>query len=271
MIAPVALSALISEYDHVLLDLDGTVWIGDEPTPRAAEAVAALRGAGKRIAFVTNDASHSTEDYVRKLWSAGCQAAVEEVVTVGVAVTELLSARFAGGDAVVIGAPALWRHVSDAGLRIVNATDAVSRARVVVVASHEGFDYGQLRDATTAVLGGATLIGAARDQTYPQPDGPWPGSGAILAAVETAGGVRADVVVGKPEPSLFRIATERLGPGRALMVGDRLDSDVAGALAAGLDAALVLTGSTDRAAALAFGEPGPVAIAQTLAELVLGR
>ena len=96
-------SSLVSRYDHVLLDLDGCVWVGDEPTDGALEAVAALRAADKHLAFVTNDSQLSTEDYVRKLWRLGFQASLEEVVTVGGALQFLLAERFSGGAAVVIG------------------------------------------------------------------------------------------------------------------------------------------------------------------------
>jgi len=206
----VTLSALFSSYEHVLLDLDGCVWVGERATAGAPEAVLALRRAGKRVAFVTNDPRHATEELVRRLWAQGFQASVEEVVTVGGALQHLLAERFGGEPAVVIGSPAIHRHVSEAGLRIVNGTDMVGRASVVVVAGHDDFAFGELREATRALRAGATLVGAARDATYPMPDGPRPGSGSILAAVEVAGGTTAATVVGKPEPGLFHTALHRL-------------------------------------------------------------
>jgi HAD superfamily hydrolase (TIGR01450 family) len=261
------LSPLARRYDHLLLDLDGCLWVGDEPTPRAPEAVSALREAGKRLCFVTNDARHSTEDYVRKLWRLGFQASLEEVVTVGGALQHRLAVR-GGGSAFVIGAPAIHRHVSDAGLRIVNNSEFATRADVVVIAGHEGFDYAELLAATQAAIRGADLIAAGRDRTFPMPDGPWPGTGAIVAAVEYAAG-RTALSVGKPEAWLYRTAIDRLGDGRALVVGDRVDADLAGAAAAHLDAALVLTGASTRAEAQAAKDPAPVAVADTLADLVL--
>ena len=259
---------LVARYDHILLDLDGCVWVGDEATEGAVAAVAALRAAGKGIAFVTNDARQSGEDFVRKLWRLGFQASLEEVVTVGGALQHLLAERYEGASAMVIGSPAVHRHVLAAGLRIVNDTTFAGRADVVVVAGHEGFDYIELREATQATLRGAFLLGAGRDATFPMPDGPWPASGAILAAVETASGCRA-TTVGKPEAGIFRTALDRLGPGRALMVGDRVDADLQGARAAGLDAAIVLTGVSDREAAESAAAPGAVAIAERLETLVL--
>lgn len=262
------LTSLAARYDHILFDLDGCVWVGDEPSEGAVDAIAALRTAGKGVAFVTNDTQLSTEEYVRKLWRLGFKASLEEVVTVGGALQYVLAQRFGGGSAVVIGSAAVHGHVEAAGLRIVNATAFASRADVVVVAFHRGFDYAELREATQAVLRGAYLLGSNRDATFPMPDGLWPGSGSILAAVETATGCRGEIV-GKPEPVLVRTALDRLGPGRALMVGDRVDADLAAAHAAGIDGAIVLTGASDRTRAEAAVEPRPVAIAERLATLVL--
>ncbi|MEA2231513.1 MAG: glycerol-phosphatase [Solirubrobacteraceae bacterium] len=261
-------TSLVARYDHVLLDLDGCVWVGDEATPGAVDAVAALRAAGKHVAYVTNDTRLGGEDLVRKLWSLGFQASLEEVVTVGGALQFLLAEQFSGSTAVVIGSVAVHRHVEAAGLRILNATTFASRADVVVVAGHERFDYAELRDATQAGLRGAFLLGANRDATFPMADGPWPGSGAILAAVETACG-RSGVTVGKPEAALLQTALDRLGPGRALMVGDRVDADLGGAHAAGIDGAIVLTGMSDREQAEAASQPSAVGIAARLETLVL--
>jgi glycerol-1-phosphatase len=263
----VPLSPALQPYDHVLLDLDGCVWLGESPTPRAIEAVAALREARKGIAFVTNDGRHGDDDFVRKLWRLGFQASREEVVTVGGALQHVL-AESGHRTAFVVGSRAVHRHVADAGLRILNASDVPPRADVVVVAAHEAFDYGELRGAMRAIQRGAALVCAGRDPTFPMPDGPWPATGAIVAAIEAGTGARA-LSVGKPEPQLFLTALDRLGPGRGLVVGDRLDADAVGARAAGLDCAIVLTGATSAAEASA-ADPAPTLVAASLSELVLG-
>jgi HAD superfamily hydrolase (TIGR01450 family) len=264
----VALSPLAGSYDHLLLDLDGCVWVGEEATERATQAVAALREAGKGIAFVTNDGRHSAEEHVRKLWRLGFQASVEEVVTVGGALQFHLAERYGErrAAAVVVGSPSLHRHVEQAGLRIVNGTAFASRAEVVAVGAHDGFDYDELREAVQAATRGAAVVTAGRDATFPMPDGPWPGTGAVVAAIEAAAAVRAENV-GKPEAPIVRAALDRLGAGRALFVGDRVDSDLGAAANAGIDGALVLTGDT--APLAAHRAEGAVAVRDSLADLVL--
>jgi HAD superfamily hydrolase (TIGR01450 family) len=264
----VPLRSAIARYDNVLLDLDGCLWVGEEAVEGAAEAVTALREAGKGIAYITNDVRHAPDHFVRKLWRLGFQASLDEVVTCGAALQFVLAERKDGGAAFVIGSQALVDHVADAGLRVVNNTEFATRADIVVVGGHEDFDFRELRIATQAVLRGAELIGVTRDRTFPMPDGPWPGSGAVLAAVEEATGRRAERTVGKPEPDMYATARDRLGEGRYLAVGDRLDVDVSGARRAGIDSALVLTGLTAASEARA-ADPQPTHVADSLATLVL--
>lgn len=263
------ISTLLQGYDHVLLDLDGCIWVQDTVIPGSPEALSEMRAAGKRVAFLTNDARRSPEEYVRKLWALGIRASLEEIVPVGAAIQFALAGRLPGATAYVIGAPAIFRHVSESGHRIVNGTEEASTADVVVVAEHDDFDYDELRDATQAALAGAEIIAAGRDRTYPAADGEWPGTGAIVAALEYAT-KRTARVVGKPDPTMFRTALDRLGAGRALMVGDRLDSDLTGAASVGIDCAIVLSGVTTREQAERAYDPAPVEIAEDLGALVAG-
>ena len=262
------ISPLAQRYEQFILDLDGCVWIGGEPTPRAVEAVETLRDAGKDVAYATNDPRSATEDYVARLWGIGIRASVRDVVTVGGAVQHLLAETRTGRTAFVIGTESLRRHVDDAGLKLLNGTDLATRAEVVILGGTEELVYEDLRVATLAVRRGADFLATARDPTYPQPDGLWPGTGAILAAVEVASG-RTAAIVGKPEPQLLLTALDRLDPSRrTLVVGDRVDTDLSAAAAAKLDAALVLSGGTKREALNGF-EPAPVAVTDTLADLIL--
>jgi glycerol-1-phosphatase len=263
------LSPLLTGYDHALLDLDGCVYVGAACTPGAPEAVGELRAAGKSVMFLTNDARHAPEEYVRKLWSLGLRASLEEVVTVGATIQYVLAQTPPGTSTYVIGSPAIFRHVADAGQRIVNGTKRATEAELVVVAGHDDLNFTELREATQALLAGAEMLAAGRDRTFPTDQGTWPATGAIVAALEYAT-ERCARIVGKPAPDMFHAALDRLGPGRALVVGDRLDSDLAGAAAAGLDGAIVLTGVTSRARAQSAQDPAPVAIADDLHSLVVG-
>lgn len=265
--ARVAITPFVDGYDQLILDLDGCVYVGDEATSGAVEALADLREAGKRVAFVTNDPRRSGEEYVRKLWRLGIRASLTDVVTVGAAMQHLLAETRGGRTAFVIGTDAMRRHVTDAGLALTNGGDAAASAEVVVVAGTEDLVYDDLRNAVLSLRDGGELLATSRDPTYPMPDGLWPGTGAIVAAVEYGSGERA-TIVGKPEPQLMRTALERLGEGRTLVVGDRLDADVAAAARAGLDAALVLTGGSTREEAEAEIEHEPLAVAASLSELV---
>lgn len=264
--------AIADSYDAFLFDLDGVVWRGREPVPGAAEALAALQGAGKRIAFVTNNPGRLPESYAARLGELGVAVEPRQVVTAGMAAARLAARAADGGGAFVVGAPALKQLVAEAGAPVLEGEPGRGAA-VVVVSAHAGFDYGELRTAKLALDDGAAFLATSRDPTMPMPGGDWPGTGAVLAAVETASGRRAKIA-GKPEPHLFELALEAVGAGapgdagpRVAMVGDRVTSDVAGGRAAGLDTVLVLSGATDRAAA-ATAEPRPDHVADDLAALL---
>ena len=265
---PVPVAPGLAPYDIFLLDLDGCVWVGDEPTPGAVEAVGALRAAGARLAFVTNDARHGEDDFVRKLWGLGFQASREEVVTAGGALQHVL-AESGHATAFVIGSAAVHRHVTDAGLRILNRSDLADRADVVVVSGHERFDFAELRGAVQAVLRGAERVVHEPRRDLPDARRPVAGDGRGRRRGRGRHRRRRAQSVGKPEPQLFLTALDRLGAGRALVIGDRLDADIAGARAAGLDGAIVLTGATSRGDGRARPTPPPPSSPRSLAELLL--
>ena len=264
-----ALAPLVGPYEQLIIDLDGCVWVGDQAVDGSVEAIERLRTAGKRIAFATNNSRRTGEDYVRKLWGLGIQASLADVVTVGGAMQHLLAETRRGMTAFVIGTEAMLGHVADAGLKVMNNTDLATRAELVIVSGTEDVTYEDVRAASLALRRGADFLATSRDPTYPMPDGLWPGTGAVLAAVETASGRQA-AIVGKPEPQLFLTALERLGEGRTLVVGDRIASDIEAAKRARLDAALVLTGDATAEEADANREPRPIAVAESLLALVSG-
>lgn len=238
--------ALVDEYDGFLVDLDGVVWEGRELLPGAVEALAGLREAGKEIVFVTNNSVRRPASYAARLSEAGIEATDERVITGGEATARLAAERVgSGGTAFVIGAPEFKAAVAAAGLKLLDG-EAGAGADAVVVSAHREFDYAELLTATRALQGGAQLFGTSRDPTLPMPGGAWPGTGATLAAVETASGKRAETG-GKPERHLFDQARTLIpNAARVAMVGDRVASDIEGGKRAGLATILVLTGATSR-------------------------
>ena len=231
------------DFDGLIVDLDGVVWLGDETVPGSVEALASLRELGVRLLFLTNDPQRSRVEYAEALEAIGVPATASDVVSAGSALAAFAAVHEAtGAPAYVIGSPSLKREVAAAGFALVEG-DAGRHAAFVAVGAHAGFNYRELRVATQALRGGARLYAAGRDSTFPMPDGPWPGTGAVVAAVETAGRAQA-TVVGKPEPYIFAIARSQLGGCRSVaIVGDNLDADIAGGRDAGLATVLVLTGT----------------------------
>jgi glycerol-1-phosphatase len=239
--------AIADRFAGFIVDLDGVVWIGDRVVPGAAEAIGELRRRGKRVLFVTNDPRSSPQEYAARLTEHGIPSARDDVLTAGAATAEVASrAAGDGGRAFVVGSPALKREVQAAGLSVVDG-EAGRGADLVVVGGHDGFDYRELRIAASAARGGATLYATGRDATFPMPDGPWPATGAIVAAIETASGTRA-IAVGKPEPGLFEVARARLelSADRIAVVGDTPGSDIEGGRRAGMSTVLVQTDSARR-------------------------
>lgn len=271
--------ALADSYDGLLVDLDGVVWVGRELVPGSAEALASLLAAGKEIVFVTNNPAKPPATYAERLAAAGVSVDPERIVTAGM-VTARLAAEAAGaGGAFVIGAPAFREMVGAAIAGALLEGEAGREAAVVVVSGHRGFDYEELLTATLALQGGAALLATSRDPTLPMPGGAWPGTGSILAAIETASGVRAEIG-GKPEGHLFEMALATIGRGslrtdavqkaprgRVAMVGDRIASDIDGGRAAGLETILVLSGASTRAEAEAAAQPPDHVVADLAALL----
>jgi phosphoglycolate/pyridoxal phosphate phosphatase family enzyme len=259
---------LADRYDGLLIDLDGVVWIGRDPVQGSPQTLTALQEAGKRLVFVTNNPSRHPGVYAERLGELGVEVGEEQIVTAGTVVARLAGeAAGEGGTAFVIGATALKEMVAATGARLLDG-EAARDADIVVVSGHRGFDYEELLTAKLALDRGAALFATSHDPTMPMPGGEWPGTGAVLAAVETASGRRAEIA-GKPERHLFEMAIAALEQpdGQVAMVGDRISSDIEGGRRAGLETVLVLSGSTSRAAAEA-ADPAPDHVLEDLAGLL---
>jgi len=233
---------LAEAYEAFLLDLDGVVYRGSEAVSGAPEALARLRAGGRRPVFLTNNSARTPEQIARKLVGLGVEAAPEEVVTSAQALAELLSRRDGDRTAFVIGEDGIRQALAASGIEVVDGEP--DRTEYVVVGWDRGVTYDDLRTASVLVGRGATLVATNNDPSYPAEGGElWPGAGAILAAVETATGVRAEVA-GKPHVPLFEAAVDRAGTRQAAVIGDRIETDVAGARAAALESILVWTGAS---------------------------
>ena len=253
-------------FDGFLVDLDGVVWIGREPVPGAPEALRALLEEGKGIVFVTNNPGKPPAAYAERLGQLGVEVGEERIVTAGMVAARLAGEAAGAGGALVIGAAALKEMVAATGAQVLEG-EAAWDANAVVVSGHRGFDYEELLAAKRALDGGAALIATSRDPTMPYPGGELPGTGAVLAAVETASGQRAEIA-GKPKRHLFEMARGALGGAeRVAMVGDRISSDIAGGQAAGLETILVLSGTTSREQA-AEADPAPDFVLEDLGGLL---
>lgn len=244
---------LVEAFDLAIVDLDGVTYRGPQPVAHAPESLTAARAAGMPLLFVTNNASREPESVAAQLRGLGIDTEPDEVMTAAQAAASHLVDLISPGDPVlVVGGPGLVSAVQAAGFDVV--TSAADGPKAVVQGFSPDISWRQLAEASYAVRAGARHLASNLDLTLPNDRGIAPGNGALVAAVVAATGMEPDSV-GKPEPTMFHLAAQRRGARRPLVVGDRLDTDIAGACAAGYPALQVFTGvSSPRQVVLA--EPG---------------
>jgi HAD superfamily hydrolase (TIGR01450 family) len=243
--------SLLDDHDVLLLDLDGVVYVGPEAVPHAPSALEDAVAAGLRLGYITNNASRTPATVAGHLRDLGVPAADEDVVNSAQAAADHLAGEFPPGAAVLlVGGTGLRVALEDVGLR---ATDDRTEAVAVVQGFSPDLGWTQLAEATHAVRSGLPWVATNLDATVPTPGGPAPGNGLLVDLVARAAGRGPDVVCGKPERALFDAAVGRTGATNALVVGDRLDTDLQGARTAGLPGLLVLTGVTGVPELLAAG------------------
>lgn len=231
---------LADAYDVALLDLDGVVYVGGAAVPHAAPALAVAAGRGMRLAYVTNNAARPPDAVAGQLRSMGVPAEAGDVVTSAQAAATVLAGMLpAGAPVLVLGAAGLADAVRDVGLRVV--TRVLDGPAAVVNGYDPTVDYDRLTEAALAIRTGVPWVATNLDATIPSGRGLLPGNGALTALLRAATD-RTPVAAGKPELPLHREAVRRSGATHPLVVGDRLDTDIAGAVAAGVDSLLVLTG-----------------------------
>jgi glycerol 3-phosphatase-2 len=257
------MTSLAAEHDCLLVDLDGTLFRGSEPTIGATDVVA---DTDARVFFITNNASRSSAEVAQHLCDLGFTAEPDDVVTSAETAARLLAAELpAGSPVLVVGTDALAAEIAAVALRPVRQW---SDSPVAVVQGHSPHTcWPDLAEAALAIREGALWLAANVDVTLPSERGLLPGNGAMVAALRAATD-REPRVAGKPQPALFQDALSRGSFHAPLVIGDRLDTDIAGANAAGLPSLLVLTGvSTASDAVFASATERPTYIAQDLRAL----
>lgn len=224
---------------NLVCDLDGVVYLGKEAIPGSAVALERLQEAGWHILMCTNNSSRTPGQVADRIAHiTGFESPAERVLTSAQAAALMLAGT--RPCTFVLGGEGVTEALLEAEVPVVVSA---SGAEAVVVGLAVDLTYAWLREAVTAVRNGARLIATNLDATYPTENGLWPGAGAIVAAVETASGVKAEAA-GKPFQPMLDLITTRLQPGPVWVVGDRADTDLALAIRGGWQAALVLTGVT---------------------------
>lgn len=229
--------ALLDVYDAVFFDLDGTVWESGRALPNAVQTIAALT---VPALYVTNNAFRAPEEVAEMLREIGIDATPDDVLTSAQAAVRMARETCAPGERVlVLGSDSFRRLTADAGFEVV--ASAADGPRAVLHGHNPATGWAELSEAALAIRAGAEYLASNLDTTLPTGRGLMVGNGSMVAAVTSATGV-VPRAAGKPQPTMFQQAVEITGASRALAVGDRLDTDLAGAVAAGVESLHVLTG-----------------------------
>lgn len=249
-----------------LFDLDGTVYRGDALIPGADATIAALRGAGRRVAFLSNKPLETRAAYAEKLTKLGVPTPSEDVINSSLVLARHLATLDPGAPVFVIGEPPLITELTAHGFEVRRD----HHVRWVVIAFDRTFDYAKLDTALQAVRrSDARLIATNADRTCPTEDGEIPDCAGMIAAVEAVTGRSVETIVGKPSPIILEVALAALGVSarEAVIVGDRLETDMTMGKRLGLATVLVLTGVT-RAGDPRIAEIGPDLVLPSIRELL---
>jgi 4-nitrophenyl phosphatase len=234
---------------HLIIDMDGVLYLGDQPAPRLQEFFAFLRERSLRFTLATNNSTRTPQDYAAKLERMGVKVSPQEVLVSGQATARFLAREYpCGTRAHVFGMPALKQAMTDEGFVL-----ADEDVQLVVASMDREVTFEKLKRATLLIRGGARFIATNLDPTNPTEEGLLPGTGAMIAALETASETKPQAI-GKPEPTMYQLAMEQMGanPETTAAIGDRADTDILGGKRAGITTICVLSGSSDRAEAEAY-------------------
>jgi HAD superfamily hydrolase (TIGR01457 family) len=258
---------IFDQFETLLLDLDGVIYEGKNAVAEAVESITAISSTGIKVGYITNNSSRKPETIADQLRGFGIELSNDDVISSAQAGVELLATMIPKGSKVlVVGGEGLRFEVQAAGFELVELSDDKPAAVIQGFAPEVGWN--NLAEASYAIQGGATWVATNQDWTIPREKGLAPGNGTLVSAVHTAVG-QLPVVAGKPERVIFETAMRKFEAKSAIYVGDRLDTDVAGANKAGLGSALVMTGVTTRKELLAAKpDSRPTYVLETLKDLL---
>jgi 4-nitrophenyl phosphatase len=236
----------LADIKHLIIDMDGVLYLGDQPMRNLCEFFAFLRGRPIPFILATNNSTRTPQEYVNKLAGMGVTVSPDEILVSGQATARFLAREYPRGTRVhVFGMPALKEAMTDEGFIL-----ADEDVQLVVASMDRGVTFEKLKRTTLLIRGGARFIATNLDPTNPSEEGLIPGTGAMIVALEAASETRA-TAIGKPEPTMYQLAMEQMGasPSTTAAIGDRVDTDIIGGKRAGLTTICVLSGSSDRAEA----------------------
>ena len=258
---------LPSHIKSLIIDMDGVIWRSDASIGDLAAIFARIRARGLKFVFATNNSTKTSEQYVARLKEFGVEVEPWQVVTSSQAAAHAMGQQFPPGTKVfMIGEEGLRIPLEERGFEVLSTEDA-PQARAVVMGLDRGVNFQKLVEATLLVRSGIPFYGTNTDKTFPTPRGQIPGAGAWISVITTATNVEP-IVAGKPFPFLMDLSMERLGtqPQETLVIGDRLETDIAAGQAVGCPTALVLSGVSTREQSESW-EPKIDLVAEDLASL----
>jgi 4-nitrophenyl phosphatase len=260
--------SISSHIKALILDMDGVIWKADASIGDLPSIFNSIRERGLKYVFATNNSTRTSEQYAARLNGFGVEAEPWQVITSSQAVAYAVAQKFPRGTKVfMIGEDGLRLPLEEEGFEIVSLENA-PQAEVVVMGFDRGINFAKGSEATLLVRKGIPFYATNMDKTFPIPRGEIPGAGAWISVITTATGIRP-IVAGKPFPFLMQFSLEKLGTKKeeTLVVGDRLETDIAAGQAVGCPTALVLSGVSTKEQASEW-DPKPTIIAESLTKLV---
>jgi len=251
----------------LIIDMDGVLWNDNEPIGDLPIIFNKINQIGYKIILATNNPTRTIEEYLKKLMNFGVKLEAWQVINSAQALGIFLKQKYpVGANVYAVGETSFKKTLAQHGMRIVD--EEFANPDVVAASVDFQFSYEKLKHASLKIQKGSIFVGTNPDATFPTPEGLIPGGGSIIGAIQIASG-QDPIIIGKPEPALYEMALSRLQlkPGETLAVGDRYETDILGAKAAGIHSALVLTGATSLEAVNGFN-PQPDIICDDLWRLI---